>query len=150
MTSQCCQDIEEREKEREEDKDKDKDSFFTEREEAISDLGAGATDLTDFSSYFESVDSIAIRKERCEAIGGGAVQLSDEQMQELFSKLSLTDFEYYVGVIRKCIDKGHTYRRKSHCQAILDMAKKDGKLINSCGSFNTDEFFRAALEKVYK
>ena len=54
--------------------------------------------------------------------------LSPEQMDDLLDKLSLDEFDYYVGVVADCILSGKKYTRKTHYQAILDMAEKDRKV----------------------
>lgn len=61
-------------------------------------------------------------------IGKGVVFLSDEQMADLLEKLSVEEFDYYVGVVAEEELKGHRYTKKTHYQAILDMAAKDRKV----------------------
>lgn len=61
-------------------------------------------------------------------LGGGVVMLSDVEMDYLLDELSLDEFNYYVGVVRDCEKSGQRYRKKTHFQAILDMAKKDRKI----------------------
>lgn len=61
-------------------------------------------------------------------LGKGVVLLSQEQMDDLLEKLSLEEFDYYVGVVADCILKGKPFKRKTHYQAILDMALADRKL----------------------
>lgn len=61
-------------------------------------------------------------------LGKGVVMLSDEQISDLLDKLSLDEFDYYVGVVADCILSGKKYTRKTHYQAILDMAEKDRKV----------------------
>lgn len=61
-------------------------------------------------------------------LGKGVVLLSQEQMDDLLDKLSLEEFDYYVGVVADCILKGKKYTKKTHYQAILDMAIKDRKV----------------------
>lgn len=61
-------------------------------------------------------------------LGKGVVLLSQEQMDDLLDKLSLEEFDYYVGVVADCILKGKPFKRKTHYQAILDMAMKDRKI----------------------
>ena len=58
-------------------------------------------------------------------LGKGVVFLSQEQMDDLLEKLSIEEFDYYVGVVADCILKGKQYTRKTHYQAILDMAVAD-------------------------
>ena len=61
-------------------------------------------------------------------LGKGVVLLSEAQMEDLLEKLSLEEFDYYVGVVADCILKGKTFKRKTHYQAILDMALADRKV----------------------
>ena len=61
-------------------------------------------------------------------LGGGVVMLSDAERDYLLDELSLDEFNYYVGVVRDCEKNGQNYKKKTHFQAILDMAKKDRKI----------------------
>ena len=61
-------------------------------------------------------------------LGKGVVFLSDEQIADLLDKLSLEEFDYYVGVVADCILSGKPFKRKTHYQAILDMATADRKV----------------------
>ena len=61
-------------------------------------------------------------------LGKGVVFLSDEQMDNLLDKLSLEEFDYYVGVVADCELSGRPFKRKSHYQAILDMAEQDRRI----------------------
>jgi predicted phage replisome organizer len=61
-------------------------------------------------------------------LGKGVVLLSQEQMDDLLDKLSLEEFDYYVGVVADCILKGKPFKRKTHYQAILDMAIADRRI----------------------
>ena len=58
-------------------------------------------------------------------LGKGVVMLSPEQMDDLLEKLSIEEFDHYVSVVADCILKGKQYKRKTHYQAILDMAAAD-------------------------
>ena len=58
-------------------------------------------------------------------IGGGVVLLSEEQIDDLLSRLSVEEFDKYVSVVRDMELSGKHYRKKTHYQAILDMANKD-------------------------
>ena len=69
-----------------------------------------------------------IRRSLGGELGKGVVLLSQEQMDDLLEKLSLEEFDYYVGVVADCILKGKPFKRKTHYQAILDMALADRKL----------------------
>ncbi len=61
-------------------------------------------------------------------LGKGVVLLSKEQMDDLLDKLSLEEFDHYVGVVADCILNGKQYKRKTHYEAILQMATADRKL----------------------
>ena len=61
-------------------------------------------------------------------IGKNVVFLSDEQMSDLLDTLSIEEFDYYVGVVADNELKGHHYKKKTHYQAILDMAMKDRRV----------------------
>ena len=61
-------------------------------------------------------------------LGKGVVLLSQEQIDDLLDRLSLEEFDYYVGVVADCILCGKKYTRKTHYQAILDMADKDRRV----------------------
>ena len=61
-------------------------------------------------------------------LGKGVVFLSQEQMDDLLDKLSIEEFDHYVGVVADCILKGKPYKKKTHYQAILDMAVADRKV----------------------
>jgi predicted phage replisome organizer len=58
-------------------------------------------------------------------LGQGVVLLSDEQFDDLLDKLSLEEFNKYIGIVANCELKGKPYKKKTHYQAILDMVAKD-------------------------
>ena len=68
------------------------------------------------------------RRKYLGGIGKGVVFLSDEQMSDLLDKMSIEEFDYYVGVVADNELKGHHYKNKTHYQAILDMAIRDRKV----------------------
>lgn len=67
-------------------------------------------------------------------IGKGVVMLSDEQMIDLLDKMSIEEFNYYVGVVADNELKGHRYTKKTHYQAILEMALTDRRVANKTKS----------------
>ena len=107
MTSQRCQDIEE-EEEKEEDKENHSFVHSAENERDLS--------------------TPEHRRRYLGGIGKNVVFLSDEQFDDLLDKLSIEEFDYYVGIVADSELKGHRYKKKTHDQAILDMAKKDRKI----------------------
>lgn len=87
-----------------------------------------------FHSFIHSAESEELnspeyrRKLLGGKIGKGVVFLSDEQMSDLLDKLTIEEFDYYVGIVAEEELKGHHYKKKTHYQAILDMAAKDRKI----------------------
>ena len=98
------------EEEREEDKEKEIHSIIH--------SDAGEDDLS----------SPEHRRRYLGGIGKNVVFLSDEQMSDLLDKLSIEEFDHYVGVVADNELKGHHYRKKTHYQAILDMVAKDRRV----------------------
>lgn len=61
-------------------------------------------------------------------IGKNVVFLSDEQVADLLDKLSIEEFDKYVAIVADCELNGKPFKKKTHYQAILDMAKKDRRV----------------------
>ena len=61
-------------------------------------------------------------------LGEGIVLMSTEQFNDLLDKLSLDELHKYFEVIKECERNGKRYKKKSHYQAILDMARKDRRV----------------------
>lgn len=60
-------------------------------------------------------------------LGKGVVFISDAQIDSLLDELSIEEFDHYISVVADCELKGKGYKKKTHYQAILDMAMKDRK-----------------------
>ena len=101
MTVTGCHDIEE---EKEEEKDKEEE----------------------FHSFIHSDPES--RRRYLGGIGKNVVFLSDEQMSDLLDKLSVEEFDKYVGIVADMELKGHHYKKKTHYQAIVDMVNKDRRV----------------------
>ena len=97
------------EEEREEDKEKEFHSFILSHES-------------------EELSAPEHRRRHLGGIGKNVVFLSDEQMSDLLDKMSVEEFDHYVGVVADNELKGHHYRKKTHYQAILEMALKDRRI----------------------
>ena len=50
------------------------------------------------------------------------------QMDDLLDKLSIDEFDHYVEIVADMEISGRRYRKKTHYQAILDMAAQDRRL----------------------
>lgn len=70
------------------------------------------------------------------SLGKGVVMLSEEQIESLLEQLSIEEFDKYVGIVAECELSGKPFRKKTHYQAILDMASKDRKVTNKGGNSN--------------
>ena len=114
----------EEEREKEEDKDKEKEihSIILAKQE-----NEFLVDSTGFSTTL-STDEDKMRKKLGGELGKGVVLLSQEQMDDLLDKLSIEEFDHYVSVVADCILKGKPFRKKTHYQAILDMALADRRI----------------------
>ena len=100
-------------------------------EYSIYQSGKEACEETDFSTGFStelSTDEDNKRKLMGGTLGKGVVFLSQEQTEDLLEKLSLEEFDHYVSVVADCILNGKPYKKKTHYQAILDMAIADRKI----------------------
>lgn len=60
-------------------------------------------------------------------LGKGVVFLSEEEQNSLLDELSIEEFDRYVGVVAECELQGKSFKKKTHYQAILDMAMADRK-----------------------
>ena len=121
----CNGDVTSCNEEKEKDKDIDTD-IEIERENESPFAHPIETDLSSFSTDLSTSED-AKRKVMGGELGKGVVLLSQEQMEDLLDKLSLEEFNHYVGVVADCILKGKPFTRKTHYQAILDMAAADRK-----------------------
>ena len=126
VTVTGCHAIEE---EKEEDKEKEIHSF-------VHSGGAYVSQKVE-ESGLEGSDAEAYRKEIQEGLklkymqgtlGQGIVLMSDEQFEDLLDKLSLDEIDKYMAIIVECEKNGKRYKKKSHYQAILDMAAKDRRV----------------------
>ena len=119
---------EEIEKEKEEDKDIDTDiEIERENDFAFPQSFSKSEPLSDLSTDLSTIEETK-RKMLGGELGQGVVFLSNAQMDSLLEKLSLEEFNHYVSVVAECILKGKPFRKKTHYQAILDMAAADRKL----------------------
>lgn len=119
--------VDDAEEEREEEKDKDID-LDRENEWPFAQPTHKENDVFSDLSTDLSTDEDKKRIPLGGELGKGVVLLSQEQINDLLDKLSLEEFDYYVGVVADCILKGKTFKRKTHYQAILDMAISDRRI----------------------
>jgi hypothetical protein len=126
--SLCDGDVQKSDIEKEIEIKKDKDiELENERKSESSFDQPTERDFDMFSTEFSTGED-AKRKMLGGELGKGVVFLSDGQIDDLLEKLSIEEFDYYVGVVADCILKGKPFKRKTHYQAILDMALADRKL----------------------
>lgn len=127
------------EQKKEEGKDKDKSLSFS--------LSASA---------YDAVLDVVADADGTLSLDG--LSISPTELESLESLLSKEDLRHYVAVIKDSEKRGHRYTKKSHYQAIIDMAKVDGKLGSvrggvrrsvKYGAFNAEDAFRAAMARSY-
>ncbi len=88
----------------------------------------------EFHSFIPATQGSIADKERAKlrliggSLGKGVVMLSEEQMDDLLDKLSIEEFNKYVGIVAECELNGQRFKKKTHYQAILEMAEKDRKV----------------------
>ena len=116
---------EDNERKREEiDKELDKDIEIERENESPFDQPSKKDEFSTELSTLEDTKRIPLGGE----LGKGVVLLNQEQMDDLLDKLSLEEFDHYVGVVADCILNGKPFKRKTHYQAILDMAVADRRI----------------------
>lgn len=123
--SQAEKDID---KEEEKDKEKEFHSFnhSCDEERYIEDkVALSGFDGKDASAYREEVKEGLKLKYMNGTLGQGVVLMSDEQFSSLCDILSLDEIDKYFSIIVECEKNGKRYKKKSHYQAIIDMARKD-------------------------
>jgi hypothetical protein len=81
----------------------------------------------EYHSFIHSCEEVKL-KYMGGTLGQGIVLMSDEQFSDLLDKLSLDEIDKYMGIIVECERSGKKYKKKSHYQAILDMAAKDRRI----------------------
>ena len=121
------------EEEKEEDKEKEYHSFNHSLaheeniyiEEKVREAGFEGEDA---DVYREEIKDGLRLKYMQGTLGQGVVLMSDEQFGDLCDKLSIAELDKYMGIIVDCERNGKRYKKKSHYQAILDMAAKDRRL----------------------
>ena len=82
----------------------------------------------EYHSFIQSEAATAKLEYMNGTLGGGVVLMSEEQFDDLVDKLSLDELHKYFSIIVECEKNGRHYKKKSHYQAILDMAAKDRKV----------------------
>ena len=107
-------------------KDIDKD-IEIERENEYAFDQSVETDIDELSTALSTTEDTK-RKMLGGELGKGVVFLSQEQMDDLLEKLSLEEFDHYVSVVADCILNGKPFKKKTHYQAILDMAMSDRRI----------------------
>lgn len=82
----------------------------------------------DAEVYRQEVKEGLRRKYLGGTLGQGVVLMSDEQFSYLCDTLTLDELEKYFGIVVECEKSGKRYKKKTHYQAILEMAMKDRKV----------------------
>jgi predicted phage replisome organizer len=130
MTSQPCQDIEE-----EGDKEKESHSIIHSadwQENYVKQkVDESLLEGKDAEIYKEEIKDNLKMECLNNKLSEGIIFMSTEQFGDLCDKLSIDEVHHYFEVIKDCERKGKKFKRKTHYQAILDMAAKDRKIQNN-------------------
>ena len=118
------------EEEGEEDKEFHSFNRSIAREEAYVEnmVKEAGFDGEDAEVYRQEVKERLRRKYLGGTLGQGVVLMSDEQFSYLCDVLTLDEMEKYFGIVVECEKNGKRYKKKTHYQAILEMAMKDRKV----------------------
>lgn len=82
----------------------------------------------EFHSFTPSAREEAKMRYMGGTLGKGVVLISNEQFEDLIDKLSLEELDKYFGIVADMELSGKHYTKKTHYQAILDMAAKDRRV----------------------
>ena len=124
----CNGDVTSCNEEKEEEIDKDIDTDIENERKSENAFGRSFDTESDHLSTSFSTTEDKKRKALGGELGKGVVMLSQEQIDDLLDKLSIEEFDHYVGVVADCILSGKKYTRKTHYQAIMDMAANDRRI----------------------
>lgn len=117
--------------EEERDKEKESHSFVhsTHEEEYVEKrVEESGLDGEDADIYRDEIKRGLRLKYMGGTLGQGVVFMSDEQFSDLCTKLSIDELDKYFAIVAECEKNGKRYKKKSHYQAILDMARKDRRV----------------------
>jgi predicted phage replisome organizer len=122
-----CHGIEE---EREKDKEKEIHSINHSAESEYIQKKIEESELEGESAekYKEQLKEDLKQKYFSGSLGKGVVFMSNEQFSDLCDKLSIDELDKYIGIVAECERNGKHFKKKTHYQAILDMAAKDRKV----------------------
>lgn len=131
MTSQRCHDTEE-----DEEKDKEKEFHSFIRSSACEDdyvkkkvIEEGFVPGTKGAEvYAREVREGLKQRYFGDEIGQGVIFMSDEQFNDLCERYSPEEIDKYLSIIVECERSGKKFKKKSHYQAVIDMATEDRKI----------------------
>jgi predicted phage replisome organizer len=118
--------------EEEEEKDKEKEFHSiihsAESEYIQQKIEEAELDGDDAEQYKEELKEALKQKYFTGSLGKGVVFMSNEQFGDLCEKLSYDELNKYIEIVAECERNGKHFKKKTHYQAILDMAAKDRKV----------------------
>lgn len=121
------------EEEEEGDSEKEFHSFnhscVSEEEKYIKDkVSTSGLDGKDAEAYKAEIKDGLKLKYMGGTLGQGIVLMSDEQFAYICENYSLDEIDKYFSIIVDCEKSGKHYKKKTHFQAFIDMAKKDRRI----------------------
>ena len=133
LSSKCPTEIEiEIEKETEEEIEKEKEfhSFIHSAEDEYIQKKVEESELEgdDAETYKEELKQNLKQKYFSGNLGKGVVFMSNEQFGDLCDRLSIDELDKYIDIVAQCEINGKHFKKKTHYQAILDMAAKDRRV----------------------
>ncbi len=89
----------------------------------------GGFDDPDDEAVYEKEVRDSLRRQYFDGeLGRGVVLMSDAQFGDLCKRLDLAELDKYMQIVAECELSGKKYKKKTHYQAILDMAAKDRRI----------------------
>lgn len=119
------------EEEKEEDSEEEFHSFThsaREDEYIQKKMDESGLEGDDADAYKEQIKDSLKQRYINGSLGKGVVFMSEEQFGDLVEKLGVDAVDKYVSIVAEEELKGHHYKKKTHYQAILDMATEDRKV----------------------
>lgn len=129
--TKCNTEIEiEKETEEEIEKEKEFHSFIHSAEDEYIQKKVEESELEgdDAETYKEELKQNLKQKYFSGNLGKGVVFMSNEQFGDLCDRLSIDELDKYIDIVAQCEINGKHFKKKTHYQAILDMAAKDRRV----------------------
>ena len=112
---------------REEEEEDEGEAAYLDR--MVADAGFDENDVESAEAYREELKQKLRQKYLGGKLGQGILFMSEDQFLYLWNNLSYAELDKYCAIVVNCEKNGKKFTKKTHFQAILDMAKEDRKII---------------------